>query len=268
VNSSATDICIQVDPTNPGQYFACCGLLELAGRLCGWAEGRFERNAFVVDCEKSLPAILADLLQAKVHALADMAGIEVKPLLAPLRLFFDNTPPAAITLSAWMTLKVEKGVVIAAANPPWNFWSGQQTSLRIWVALTKALRAQLEAVDERELHELFFKKVATTGRFGFDPEAAWNALDAGYSPNEQGVKVYSSPAIELLAAIGLERFRPRLSEDRQAFAYATWPIPLASIAAAAVAGLGADLPGSRTYRCRVVSRGSYAALTYSIPENP
>ena len=35
---------INVDPTNPGQFFACCGLLELANRLWGDAEGWFEKG--------------------------------------------------------------------------------------------------------------------------------------------------------------------------------------------------------------------------------
>ena len=33
---------VRVDPTNPGQFFACCGLLELADRLWDGAEGWFE----------------------------------------------------------------------------------------------------------------------------------------------------------------------------------------------------------------------------------
>lgn len=32
---------VHVDMTNPGQFFACCGLLELAHRLCPGAEGWF-----------------------------------------------------------------------------------------------------------------------------------------------------------------------------------------------------------------------------------
>lgn len=36
---------INVDPTNPGQFFACCGLLELADRLWGGAEGWFESDS-------------------------------------------------------------------------------------------------------------------------------------------------------------------------------------------------------------------------------
>ncbi len=37
-------ISIRVDPANPGQFFACCGLLELADRLWGGAEGWFENE--------------------------------------------------------------------------------------------------------------------------------------------------------------------------------------------------------------------------------
>ncbi|TWW08183.1 hypothetical protein E3A20_26890, partial [Planctomyces bekefii] len=29
----ASSFWVNVDPTNPGQFFACCGLLELADRL-------------------------------------------------------------------------------------------------------------------------------------------------------------------------------------------------------------------------------------------
>src|SRR5258708_10459887 len=37
---------IDVDPTNPGQFFACCGLLELAARLWNGAEGWFMGHEF------------------------------------------------------------------------------------------------------------------------------------------------------------------------------------------------------------------------------
>lgn len=46
------------------------------------------------------------------------------------------------------------------------------------------------------------------GKFNFDPRAGWAAIDAGYSPKEQGHGVDASPVVELLAAIGLEHTRP------------------------------------------------------------
>lgn len=37
-------VCVRVDPVNPGQFFACCGLLELADRMWGGVEGWFEND--------------------------------------------------------------------------------------------------------------------------------------------------------------------------------------------------------------------------------
>src|SRR6266481_6083629 len=37
---------IEIDLMNPGQFFACCGLLELADRLWGAAEGWFDGTVF------------------------------------------------------------------------------------------------------------------------------------------------------------------------------------------------------------------------------
>lgn len=42
------NITIPVDLTNPGQFFACCGLLELADRLWPGAEGWLGRPEFFV----------------------------------------------------------------------------------------------------------------------------------------------------------------------------------------------------------------------------
>src|SRR5213592_1114660 len=39
---------IAVDAANPGQFFACCGLLELADRVWPGAEGWFEDAAFAI----------------------------------------------------------------------------------------------------------------------------------------------------------------------------------------------------------------------------
>lgn len=44
---------IQVDARNPGQYFACCGLLELADAVSGCAMGWFNEESFC--CETTVP---------------------------------------------------------------------------------------------------------------------------------------------------------------------------------------------------------------------
>ena len=49
-------IMVAVDPTNPGQFFACCGLLELADRLWPGAEGWFavDGREFTIECGGTL----------------------------------------------------------------------------------------------------------------------------------------------------------------------------------------------------------------------
>jgi hypothetical protein len=259
-------ICVRVDPANPGQFFACCGLLELADRLWGGAEGWFSERGFGI----ASPGTIAETLQSIVDAGAEEVtrlsnGPEVKPLIAPIRLSFDSARPFRLTLDAWMTIRVEKGKVVAAANPPWNFWSGQQTSFRIWRDLRAVLQDQIKSLDAACLHAIFEHRVLLSGRFGFDPGAAWNALDVGFSPNEQGMEVASSAAVEMLAAIGIQRFRPQVARDNQSFHYATWGQRLSpSVAGAAAAGTTVVRP-STCFRGRVISRGSYAALGLSTP---
>ncbi len=55
------DIRIDVDVTNPGQFFACCGLLELADRLWPGAEGWFEEGEFCVACGGTLKTLIEAL---------------------------------------------------------------------------------------------------------------------------------------------------------------------------------------------------------------
>ena len=44
-----SSLCIHTDLTNPGHFFACCGLLELANRLWPGSTGWFEASNFRID---------------------------------------------------------------------------------------------------------------------------------------------------------------------------------------------------------------------------
>lgn len=59
------------------------------------------------------------------------------------------------------------------------------------------------------------------GSFNLDPRGGWTAIDAGYSPNKQKHPVASSPAVQILAAWGLEHTRPFEFGIRQV-RYAAW----------------------------------------------
>lgn len=256
---------VNVEPTNPGQFLACCGLLELADRLWPGAEGYFRHDVFHVQTQGNLKETLTILvLDPPVEVDRVCEDVEVRPLIAPLRFSFDGGASTSLQLDGWMTVEIDRGKPVALANPPWNFWSGQQTSLRIWQALRAAVAEQLRSAEESDWPNLFTRLAQLSGRFGFDPGPAWNALDAGFSPNEQRIEVASSPAVELLAAVGLQRFRPKMT-SRDRFEYATWGVPLApTVASAAMAGIVTAPPSTR-FRGRVIGRGSYAALGYSTP---
>jgi hypothetical protein len=257
---------INVDPTNPGQFFACCGLLELADRIWPGAVAWFGAGCFHINCEGTLRELLTILILDPPEAISKLEnGLEVKPLIALLRFSFDGGASHSITLDGWTRIRSDGNEAAVIGNSPWNFWSGQQTSLGIWLALRTELCLQLGTLTSNAVEDLFNQRVFLSGRFGFDPGAAWNALDVGFSPNVQGLDVKSSAAVELLAAFGLQRFRPAISRDRESFEYATWGTPLPpSIAFAAMSG-DIQIPPSIRFRGHFVSRGQYGALGLSFP---
>ena len=70
MNYPEPNITVNVDVTNPGQFFACCGLLELADRLWPAAEGWFEEETrdFRIACKGTLPELLAQLSSATLES--------------------------------------------------------------------------------------------------------------------------------------------------------------------------------------------------------
>src|SRR4051812_35917946 len=68
-----TAVQVNVDSANPGQFFACCGLLELADRICHGAEGWFEAEQFCIAASPSndivfdLPSLLKTISVAPLR---------------------------------------------------------------------------------------------------------------------------------------------------------------------------------------------------------
>jgi len=80
------NIQIPVDLTNPGQFFACCGLLELADRLWPSAEGWFENDIFLItgppECSlHSLFSKIANSTVANTMTSSQIARLEEIPSL-------------------------------------------------------------------------------------------------------------------------------------------------------------------------------------------
>jgi CRISPR-associated protein Csb3 len=227
---------VNVDVTNPGQFFACCGLLELADRLWPGAEGWFGDGYFVIQGTGGLAALVDALESASLQQLDcddDMAS--------PLHL----GTPFGLRLDWWVNPSLN--------GSPLKVWAGSMRGARIARAMKHAI-AQIESLDDLLTFAVvvydpdqFRKKVEP---FYFDGRRGSNAqsIDVGFAPDSVSMKTVACPALELLCLVGLQRFRPATTDTRRVFEYATWSTPLPP-AAAASAVCGASQPGAgRVYR--------------------
>src|SRR5437773_2389436 len=72
MNNPIPNITIPVDLANPGQFFACCGLLELADRRWPCVEGWFSQSSFSITSSEaacSLATLLEELNEEAIEQL-------------------------------------------------------------------------------------------------------------------------------------------------------------------------------------------------------
>jgi CRISPR-associated protein Csx14 len=237
---------VTVDERNPGMVLACCGLLELAHRLWPGAEGRFDDGSFIVTIDADASDALGDLVKELRHGqFAEDVDATAGEAMAPVRL---RSPHVDIRLDWWL----ESGSLTDKTRL--KTWAGNQKIVaNILSPLLASWPASACGTD------LFFVTVPATGRLGVDPRASFEALDLGYSANDHKRPVLTSPATEVLAALGLQRFRPRGLDDNQ-FAYVAWrsaqPIPSAAAAFRGANG-GVALVFER------VARGHYGYFAFA-----
>ncbi len=217
-----------VDPTNPGQFFACCGLLELADRLWDGAEGWFERNQFHISSGGGLAELVRVVAHEPLEHLekddATASPIGFGPLFGNLRLDW------------WKDDQ--------AGGKDMKVWAGTMESVRIAKAMQNAIRA-----DRFLANNLFDvgviaydpgdprKKVEP---YYFDARRGPNAhsRDVGFSPNDLGMTTTAYPAVEFFCLVGLQRCLPAKTSSSRVFRYHTWGVPLPpSLVPPAVSGL-------------------------------
>lgn len=240
-------VSIPVDVRNPAEFFACCGLLEAASRAGGEFEGWFATGNF--NLRSNAACKLLDILTAittwEMAAETDEPDDKAPPVIV--------NAPRTLRLDWWLdpTRRSAEG---DASATPFKLWAGQQSSMSILETLLADAKQCVAECDPASMQ----RRVPLSGRFGFDPTAAWVALDVGWSPNEQGVQVGTRAVVELLAAIGLQRFRPLpVAGESFMYEYTAWATPLPPLTAAPSAAGACPTPGARTFRFRIVKRGSY-----------
>lgn len=232
-----------VDPRNPGQVLACCGLLELASRLHGpvWSQFQREPPAFSVELgEQGLRQVLHDLQRCQVRADTEEALLLGSPF--------------QLRLDWWLEKK--------AAKPVPKTWAGGQKPLPFFKAYQRALNP-----DQIPIERWWDETAAgvEAASFCFDPREFTHSLDTGFSTYDLKVTAETLVMVELLAFIGLQRFRPA-PENRVRFSYVLWPLPLRPVVAAfAFSGVFPVAKGWR-FSFRLRSRDQedrYKAFSYA-----
>ena len=242
------DIEIQVDVTIPAEFFACCGLLELANRLSSGAEGWFDNDKFYVafsgpSSSVTIHEALWSVINARVERNSD-------DKVAPLTL----GEPLNMRLSWW--LRADGG-----SNRVLKTWAAHASSLQMFLKWEDPVKEVLEFEDPNPT-TLFQRQTLLQGPYGFDSKFGWDALSVGFSLNEhrQYKDSQARPVIEILGAIGLQRFTPDIDISNGIVRYATWNVPLPpSIACLAAMG---KLPHATLMKMETetTSRGSFKGL--------
>ncbi|MFG0285901.1 MAG: hypothetical protein ACF8R7_15905 [Phycisphaerales bacterium JB039] len=230
---------VDVDSANPGHFFACCGLLEVAHRLLDSAEGWFEDGRFYLS--SAGPLVLSDL----VTPLAATALQQVDPgddYASPMAM----DAPIGMLLDWWADRR--------SVGARLKVWAGSMRSLRIARAMQNALQhPQFHGEDILNQSKVVFDPLEPTKKvepYYFDARRGSNAqsLDIGFAPDALNMVTAAYPAVEFLCLLGLQRVRPAPTDAPRVFEYCTWSSPCAAaIAPAAACGL---LPGVSSQRYR------------------
>jgi CRISPR-associated protein Csb3 len=232
---------VNVDPSNPGQFFACCGLLEVADRLWQGAEGWFADSEFFL---RPLSPAAAD------RTLADLISAIARKPLRQVDMEDDFSSP--IELPTPFDLRLDWWKDNRAGGDRLKVWAGRMSSVRIARAMQATLQRP-ELQTEMLLSQAMIvydslepdKKVEP---FYFDGRRGANAqaVDIGFSTDSLHLTTMAYPAVEFLCLVGLQRFRPAPTGSARVFEYSTWEQPLGtSIASLAVLGLLGQITGRR-----------------------
>lgn len=282
MNRPEPTIRVAVDPTNPGQFFACCGLLELADRLWPGAEGWFEDGEFCLSpLDQTADATPEPLIAAvgscrlantmtdeQVRRLEELSSMKAKER--------DKIPGANDEKKALESIRREAPIVLHepfdirldwfldeyAGGSRFKTWAGQQSVIDIATAMHQPVAAGRWA-DLPPDRWLGHAVPDDSLPFNFDSNLSSQSspLDMGFSldPLRGVLKMKSRirPLLELAAFVGLQRFRPFAVPDENKYRFWLWSVPLLPAAAQVAACGSAAPPGARGYEFRLLYRTKY-----------
>ncbi|KAA5597134.1 type I-G CRISPR-associated protein Cas8g2 [Blastochloris sulfoviridis] len=267
---------IPVDLFNPGQVFACLGLIEAADILLGGAAGGFqwdtgERDLFVLSAngtDNPVEAVLAFLAEAEAVAVVPHGGAlstekwGVRSIPSERDVFPCPRPDTPSALPCRLVAG-ERSIFVShwvdrssAGIDNVKFWAGMAgypgpalvrdllAQVRTWSANQRAAAG----ADPFGNLDPSSASAVQSSNLRFDYRAGTIPFDAGFSTNAHSdVAMIGFPLVDLLAAIGLEHARPHRI-DKLTYRYAVWRdllTPPLARAALGTAGLGFT---TRTFR--------------------
>lgn len=274
MTTPAASIQVNVDVTNPGQFFACCGLLELADRLWPGAEGWFDDEVFSVACNGATRELLTRLLDAPLSS--TLTDEELKRLGTLLsaekgRLTDADRQEKESLRNRWKNERLFLAGPFGLWLDWWRDEQGERTDLKTWAAkqfVLEILRPLLCALRSIVTHEPFEGILQRTANvkglpFYFDSEAYSQNTprDIGfglYTLREViGTRETTRPALEVFAFLGMQRFRPEALAPEGIFRFNVWSVPLPCNIAAAAACRRLSFPKDRVYQFRLLDRTKY-----------
>ena len=233
-----------VDPHNPGEVFACCGLAMLHSRDSADARSGFQAGASVQD-------------DTPTHR-----------RVPPNNLTFTCTP--GISLPERLIEAAESGAPDADWDRPWRMnphrqlktWAGHVKPKAILAGLLREARTALDA-GMIEPWTAFYRPRQSAG-FSVDPTGNWDRGELGWSINEHShardPRPLHRPLLELLAFLGLSEFALRSDRDGR-LTYCLWHPSTYLVARCAFRGHGPHALAE--FAVRSAKSGSYTNLDRS-----
>jgi CRISPR-associated protein Csx14 len=233
---------VPVDLRNPGQVFACLGLMEAAEVLCrAPCAGRFDYGnsesvtSFVLSAEGSqdpVGEVLRFLARASAEAIAPTgSSLSTGKWEVATREVGDNIfPGPAPDTPAALPMRLTDGDRSIRVE----HWAdgSERDNVKFWAGaagypgagLARDALALVNGLGDNELAvaiaDPFNVAAPQSSSFRFDWRRDYIPLEAGFSPNMHGgVEMVGYPFVELLAAIGMQNARPVRVETRNKLAY-------------------------------------------------
>jgi len=279
MNSQTGSIEVRVDLANPGQYFACCGLLELTHRLGHESEGWFDSGTFFLRSAAGGPDLLKALSKCSINNTMTQVQKKRREELGAMgqkaiKANPDLTEEKKTLDSLWRELPVVFGEPFGlqidwflderSGGNSFKTWAGQQSI----VDIVSDLR-QLMPPSNSDSATWLETTSSACVPLNFDSNlgGAGADVDIGFSFDPlkiSGFRIAMRPAIELLAFVGLQRFRP--AEFSRTWEYGIWNRPAGVELGALTACGGVSRLASKRYRFQLLYRTKY--LKSFLPGRP